>query len=102
MTLFPAFCVNISDIIHHIVVIARGKRKKEPPPAVLFSVVQLAAGVTKDLTGRVKAGELAGFVAGLLGGKGGGKPDLAMAGGSDVKKLPEALEAARAWIEGKL
>ena len=64
--------------------------------------VQLAAGVTKDLTGRVKAGELAGFVAGLLGGKGGGKPDLAMAGGSDVKKLPEALEAARAWIEGKL
>ena len=75
--------------------------------AVLASVtgedrVQLAAGVTKDLTGRVKAGELAGFVAGLLGGKGGGKPDLAMAGGSDVKKLPEALEAARAWIEGKL
>ncbi len=50
----------------------------------------------------MKAGELAGFVAGLLGGKGGGKPDLAMAGGSDVKKLPEALEAARAWIEGKL
>ena len=75
--------------------------------AILASVtgedrVQLAAGVTKDLTGRVKAGELAGFVAGLLGGKGGGKPDLAMAGGSDVKKLPEALGAARAWIEGKL
>lgn len=64
--------------------------------------VQLAAGVTKDLTGRVKAGELANFVAGLLGGKGGGKPDLAMAGGADATKLGEALSAARAWIAERL
>ena len=64
--------------------------------------VQLAAGVTKDLTGRVKAGELANFVAGLLGGKGGGKPDLAMAGGADATKLGEALTAARAWIAERL
>ncbi|MDO5532034.1 alanine--tRNA ligase [Sutterella sp.] len=64
--------------------------------------VQLAAGVTKNLTGRIKAGELANFVAGLLGGKGGGKPDLAMAGAADASKLPEALNAARAWIEERL
>ena len=64
--------------------------------------VQLAAGVTKDLTGRVKAGELANFVAGLLGGKGGGKPDLAMAGAADAAHLPEALVKARAWLEERL
>ena len=50
----------------------------------------------------VKAGDIIKNVTAICGGKGGGKPDLAMAGGSDVKKLPEALEAARAWIEGKL
>ena len=50
----------------------------------------------------LKAGNLVKEISAIAGGKGGGKPDLAMAGGSDVKKLPEALEAARAWIEGKL
>ena len=64
--------------------------------------VQLAAGVTKDLTGKVKAGELASFVAGLLGGKGGGKPDLAMAGAADTAHLNDALVKARAWIEERL
>lgn len=75
--------------------------------AVLASVqadgrVQLAAGVTKNLTSRLKAGELANFVAGLLGGKGGGKPDLAMAGAPESAKLDEALAQARAWIEERL
>ena len=64
--------------------------------------MQLAAGVTKDLTGKVKAGELASFVAGLLGGKGGGKPDLAMAGAADTAHLNDALVKARAWIEERL
>ena len=63
---------------------------------------QLCAGVTKDLIGKVKAGELVNFVAAQCGGKGGGKPDMAMAGASDVKALPEALESARAWIAEKL
>ena len=59
---------------------------------------QLCAGVTKDLIGKIKAGELVNFVAAQCGGKGGGKPDMAMAGASDVKALPAALESARAWI----
>ena len=63
---------------------------------------QLCAGVTKDLIGKVKAGELVNFVAAQCGGKGGGKPDMAMAGASDVKALPAALESARAWIAEKL
>ncbi|MCG9025190.1 alanine--tRNA ligase [Laribacter hongkongensis] len=64
--------------------------------------VQLAAGVTKDLTGKVKAGELVNFVAGQVGGKGGGKPDMAMAGGSEPEKLAEALASVRGWVTGKL
>ena len=64
--------------------------------------VQLAAGVTADLTGKVKAGELVNFVAGQVGGKGGGKPDMAMAGGSEPAKLPEALASVAAWVGGKL
>lgn len=63
---------------------------------------QLCAGVTKDLIGKIKAGELVNFVAAQCGGKGGGKPDMAMAGASDVKTLPAALESARAWIAEKL
>jgi alanyl-tRNA synthetase len=63
---------------------------------------QLCAGVTKDLIGKIKAGELVNFVAAQCGGKGGGKPDMAMAGASDVKALPAALESARAWITEKL
>ena len=60
--------------------------------------VQLAAGVTADCTGRVKAGELVNFVARQVGGKGGGKPDMAMAGGTDASGLPQALQSVQAWV----
>jgi alanyl-tRNA synthetase len=60
--------------------------------------VQLAAGVTADSIGRVKAGELVNFVAQQVGGKGGGKPDMAMAGGNDASKLPQALAGVAAWV----
>jgi alanyl-tRNA synthetase len=60
--------------------------------------VQLAAGVTSDSTAKVKAGELVNFVAQQVGGKGGGKPDLAMAGGTDASKLPQALASVQAWV----
>jgi alanyl-tRNA synthetase len=64
--------------------------------------VQLAAGVTSDLLGRVKAGELVNHVASQVGGKGGGKPDMAMAGGTDAAALPQALASVRAWVEARL
>jgi alanyl-tRNA synthetase len=60
--------------------------------------VQLAAGVTADSTSRVKAGELVNFVAGQVGGKGGGKPDLAMAGGTDPSRLGAALASVEGWV----
>ncbi|PIT82374.1 alanine--tRNA ligase [Limnohabitans sp. 15K] len=60
--------------------------------------VQIAAGVTADTTGKVKAGELASFVAGQVGGKGGGKPDMAMAGGTNAAALPAALASVQAWV----
>ncbi|HWI80919.1 alanine--tRNA ligase [Ramlibacter sp.] len=66
--------------------------------AVDGAKVQLAAGVTADSMGKVKAGELVNFVAQQVGGKGGGKPDLAMAGGTDASKLPAALQSVRAWV----
>ncbi|MEO6973181.1 MAG: alanine--tRNA ligase [Rhodoferax sp.] len=64
--------------------------------------VQIAAGVTPDSTGRVKAGELVNFVAQQVGGKGGGKPDLAMAGGTQPGALAGALASVPAWVAGKL
>ncbi|RPE64934.1 alanyl-tRNA synthetase [Tibeticola sediminis] len=64
--------------------------------------VQLAAGVTSDLTARVKAGELVNFVAQQVGGKGGGKPDLAMAGGTDPSRLDAALASVPAWVAERL
>ncbi len=64
--------------------------------------VQLCAGVTKDLIGKIKAGELVNVVASQCGGKGGGKPDMAMAGASDAAAVPTALDSARAWIAEKL
>jgi len=64
--------------------------------------VQLAAGVTADSVGRIKAGELVNFVAQQVGGKGGGKPDMAMAGGTDASKLVAALASVPAWVQGKL
>jgi alanyl-tRNA synthetase len=63
--------------------------------------VQLAAGVTPDSVGRVKAGELVNFVAQQVGGKGGGKPDMAMAGGTDASKLAAALASVQAWVEAR-
>jgi alanyl-tRNA synthetase len=64
--------------------------------------VQLAAGVTADQMAKVKAGELVNFVAQQVGGKGGGKPDLAMAGGTDAAALPAALASVAGWVGGKL
>jgi alanyl-tRNA synthetase len=66
------------------------------------SGVRLVAGVTKDLTGKVKAGELVNFVAGQVGGKGGGRPDFAQAGGTDASALPQALESVQSWLAEKL
>lgn len=60
--------------------------------------VQLAAGVTADSTGKVKAGELVNFVAQQVGGKGGGKADMAMAGGTDASGLDAALKSVQAWV----
>ncbi len=64
--------------------------------------VQIAAGVTADTTAKVKAGELANFVAAQVGGKGGGKPDMAMAGGTEPAKLGDALDTVLAWVTAKL
>ncbi|WP_108445222.1 alanine--tRNA ligase [Halomonas denitrificans] len=64
--------------------------------------VSLIAGVTDDLTARVKAGELVNHVASQVGGKGGGRPDMAQAGGSDVSALPGALESVPVWVEERL
>ena len=64
--------------------------------------VQLAAGVTSDSIGKVKAGDLVNFVAQQVGGKGGGKPDMAMAGGTDAKALPAALAGVQAWVAERL
>ncbi len=60
--------------------------------------VQLAAGVTRDATAKLKAGELVNFVAQQVGGKGGGKPDMAMAGGTDASGLPKALQSVQGWV----
>ncbi|MCM2308184.1 MAG: alanine--tRNA ligase [Sulfuritalea sp.] len=61
--------------------------------------VSLIAGVTADLTGRIKAGELVNFVAQQVGGKGGGRPDMAQAGGTDAAAVPAALASVKAWVE---
>jgi alanyl-tRNA synthetase len=70
--------------------------------AVEDSKVSLVAGVTKDKTDRIKAGDLVNFVAQKVGGKGGGRPDLAQAGGNDPGKLPEALASVPDWIRQQL
>jgi len=64
--------------------------------------VSLIAGVSKDVTDRVKAGELIGMVAQQVGGKGGGRPDMAQAGGTDVAALPAALASVESWVSAKL
>jgi alanyl-tRNA synthetase len=64
--------------------------------------VSIVAGVSKDLTDRIKAGELANMVATQVGGKGGGRPDMAMAGGSDVEAVPSAVASVAEWVANKL
>lgn len=64
--------------------------------------VSLIAGVSKDLTDRVKAGELIGMVASQVGGKGGGRPDMAQAGGTDTQALPAALASVQDWVASRL
>jgi len=64
--------------------------------------VSLIAGVSKDVTDRVKAGELIGMVAAQVGGKGGGRPDMAQAGGTDTQALPAALASVESWVASRL
>jgi alanyl-tRNA synthetase len=82
------------------------KNKLKSAAIVLAAVdgtkVQLAAGVTADQTAKVKAGELVNFVAQQVGGKGGGKPDMAMAGGTDAAALPQALASVAGWVGERL
>ena len=82
------------------------KDKLKSAAIVLASVIDgkvaLIAGVTADLTGKVKAGELVNMVALQVGGKGGGRPDMAQAGGTQPENLTAALTSVAAWVEGKL
>ena len=82
------------------------KNKLKSAAIVLATVdggkVSLVAGATNDVSGKVKAGELVNFVAQQVGGKGGGRPDMAMAGGSDPSALPQALASVQAWVESRL
>ena len=82
------------------------KNKLKTAVVVLASVegdkVQIAAGVTADCLGKVKAGELVNFVAQQVGGKGGGKPDMAMAGGTNPAGLDQALASVQAWVTERL
>ncbi len=82
------------------------KDKLKSAAIVLASVIDgkvtLIAGVTADLTSKVKAGELVNLVAQQVGGKGGGRPDMAQAGGTQPENLPAALASVQAWVEGKL
>ena len=82
------------------------KNQLESTIIVLATVVEgkvsLIAGVSKDVTDRVKAGELIGMVAQQVGGKGGGRPDMAQAGGTDAAALPAALASVKGWVSAKL
>ncbi len=83
------------------------KSKLKSAVIVLASVaadgkVTLITGVTQDQTARIKAGDLANFVAQQLGGRGGGRPDMAQAGGTDAAKLPEALRSVNEWLQARL
>ncbi len=82
------------------------KDKLKSAAIVLGSVeggkVTLIAGVTKDLTSKIKAGELVNFVAQQVGGRGGGRSDMAQAGGTDPAKLPAALDSVRGWVEQRI
>ncbi len=64
--------------------------------------ISLVAGVTADLANKVKAGELIGMVAAQVGGKGGGRPDMAMGGGTDVAALTQATSSVESWVRERL
>jgi alanyl-tRNA synthetase len=64
--------------------------------------ISVVGGVTADLTDRIKAGDLVGYVSSQLGGKGGGRPDMAMGGGNDAAALPAAIESVRKWVDERL
>jgi len=70
--------------------------------AVSDGKVALIAGVTADLTGKIKAGEMVNYVAQQVGGKGGGRPDMAQAGGTEPAKLGGAMDSVKAWVEQRL
>jgi alanyl-tRNA synthetase len=82
------------------------KDKLKTAAIVLASVndgkVNVCAGVTADLISKLKAGDLVNHVAQQVGGKGGGKPDMAMAGGTDASALPKALASVKNWVKEKL
>ncbi|ANN66363.1 alanine--tRNA ligase [Bordetella bronchialis] len=82
-------------------------KDKLKPAVVLLAAaadgkISVVGGVTSDLTDRIKAGDLVGFVSGQLGGKGGGRPDMAMGGGSDAAALPAAIASVRQWVDERL
>jgi alanyl-tRNA synthetase len=91
---------SLRDTVDHL------KNKLGSAVIVLATVsgekVSLIAGVTKDQTGKVKAGDLIKMVAEQVGGRGGGRPDMAQAGGSQPDALPQALESVQPWVEQKL
>ena len=91
---------SLRDAMDHI------KNKLGAAVVVLAAVngdkIQLVAGVTKDCMPKVKAGDLVNFVAQQVGGRGGGRPDMAQAGGEDVSALPEALASVEAWVRERL
>jgi len=70
--------------------------------AVNDGKVSLIAGVTSDLTAKLKAGDLVNYVAQQVGGKGGGRPDMAQAGGTEPAKLPHALQSVKNWVEERV
>ena len=82
-------------------------KDKLKPCAIVLSTVEdgkitLIAGVSTDLTHQIKAGELVNFVAQQVGGKGGGRPDMAQAGGTLPDQLPAALASVMGWVEKKI
>ena len=95
------FCFNSSNIVRNWLDELKQKIKSGVIVlgAVLDGKVQLIAGVTKDLTGTYHAGKLIKEVAGICGGGGGGRPDMAQAGGKDTEKLDSALEFVKEWVK---
>lgn len=101
-----AFCLQDADSSALRDAVDTFKQKLKSGIVVLAAIedgkVKLTAGVTADLTGKVKAGELVNFVARQVGGKGGGRPDMAQAGGTQADDLPLALESVAGWVEQRL